>query len=93
MGLSLGHLIVLLVIIMLFGPKRVSSLGAQLGKSLRAFKDSLDKVKDDTGLGEVTKSMGDFQNNVKDFKDSVNPLKSSPMEEKKMGDDKKTPNA
>ena len=90
MGLSLGHLIVLLVIVMLFGPKRVASLGEQLGRSFRGIRNSLDKVKDETGLGDVAKSVGDFQNNVKDLKDSVNPLKTSATKRKEDASDSKS---
>ena len=68
---------------MLFGPKRVTALGEQLGKSLRSLRNSLDKAKGETGLGDVAKSVGDFQQNVNNLKDSVNPLKSSPVEAKK----------
>ncbi|MGE0616349.1 MAG: twin-arginine translocase TatA/TatE family subunit [Bacteriovoracia bacterium] len=41
-GLSLGHLLILLVVILLFGAKRLPELGGALGKGLRAFKKGLD---------------------------------------------------
>jgi sec-independent protein translocase protein TatA len=34
-------LIVLLIVLVIFGPKRLPRLGRQLGKGLREFKDSL----------------------------------------------------
>ncbi len=47
MGLSLGHLIVLLVIVLLFGGKRLPELGSALGRGLRSFKRGIEG-KDDT---------------------------------------------
>ncbi len=35
-----------LAAVVLFGPKRLPELGASLGKSLRGFKDELDKPED-----------------------------------------------
>lgn len=37
---SIGHwLVVLLVLALVFGPKRLAELGGGLGKGIRAFKD------------------------------------------------------
>jgi len=41
-GLSLGHILILLVVILLFGARRLPELGSSLGKGLRAFKSGLD---------------------------------------------------
>lgn len=41
-GLSLGHLIILSVIVLLFGHKRLPELGHALGKGLGAFKRGLE---------------------------------------------------
>ena len=44
MGLGLGWVeiaVIILVVVVLFGPKRLPELGASLGKSLRGFKDEL----------------------------------------------------
>jgi sec-independent protein translocase protein TatA len=40
-------LIVLVVILLVFGPKRLPSLGRQLGGGMREFKDSLTKKADE----------------------------------------------
>jgi sec-independent protein translocase protein TatA len=42
-------LIVLVIVLLIFGPKRLPGLGRQLGRGLREFKDSLtgDKRHDD----------------------------------------------
>ena len=47
MGISIGHLIVILVILMLvFGPSRLEGLGSSLGKAVRGFKDAVDGIDD-----------------------------------------------
>lgn len=40
-GISGEHLLVLLVILLVFGPKRLPDLGNSLGRTLRNFKDAL----------------------------------------------------
>jgi sec-independent protein translocase protein TatA len=53
---SIGPLelaIVLLIVLIVFGPKRLPGLGRQLGSGMREFKDSLTgKDKDDEGDDE-----------------------------------------
>lgn len=49
MGLSLGHLLILAVILLLFGTKKLPELASALGKSARAFKNALEHDKDDDG--------------------------------------------
>ena len=51
--LSLGHLLILVVVILLFGARRLPELGGALGKGLRAFKSGLEgkdtlEVKDES---------------------------------------------
>lgn len=41
-GLSLGHILILLLIVLLFGAKRLPELGGALGKGLRSFKKGLE---------------------------------------------------
>lgn len=42
-GLSTGHLIILLVVVLLlFGTKRLPELGSSLGKGIRGFKKALE---------------------------------------------------
>ncbi len=41
-GLSLGHLLILALVVLLFGAKRLPELGSALGKGMRAFKRGLD---------------------------------------------------
>lgn len=42
MGLSLGHLLILAVVLLLFGTKRLPALATALGKSMRAFREALE---------------------------------------------------
>lgn len=47
-GLGFPELLVILVIALLvFGPSRLPEVGTFLGKSLRAFRDSIDHHEDD----------------------------------------------
>ena len=40
-GLSLGHIIILGVVVLLFGSRRLPELGSALGKGMNAFKKGL----------------------------------------------------
>ncbi len=50
-------LIILLVVVLLFGPGRIARIGSELGKSIRGFKDSVGADKkpedDDSHSDEV----------------------------------------
>jgi sec-independent protein translocase protein TatA len=41
-------LVVLAIVLLIFGPKRLPSLGRQLGQGLREFKDSITGKSDDS---------------------------------------------
>lgn len=45
-GLSLGHLIILSVVVLLFGSRRLPELGSALGRGLNAFKKGLSGEED-----------------------------------------------
>ena len=57
-------LIVLGIVLLIFGPKRLPSLGRQLGAGMREFKDSISKRsgddddEDDGGRREATAALG-----------------------------------
>lgn len=58
-GLSLGHLMILTVVVLLFGHRRLPELGNALGRGLGAFKKGLEgKDQDDTD------AQGPGQNNL-----------------------------
>ena len=47
-GLSLPHLILLIIILLIFfGPSRLPQLGQSLGKAIRGFKDGLNEINAD----------------------------------------------
>lgn len=46
-GLSLGHLLVILVVVLLFGARRLPELGSAMGKGMRAFKKGLEGEDED----------------------------------------------
>lgn len=41
-GLSVGHLLIVLIVVLLFGARRLPELGSSLGKGMRAFKKGLE---------------------------------------------------
>lgn len=45
-GLSMGHLIILSVVVLLFGSRRLPELGSALGKGMNAFKKGLSGEED-----------------------------------------------
>lgn len=48
MGLSLPHMIILVLILLLFfGPSRLPQLGQSLGKAIRGFKEGLNEINAD----------------------------------------------
>ncbi len=49
-GLSLGHLIIVGLVVLLFGYRRLPELGSALGRGLSAFKKGLEGKDDDDKL-------------------------------------------
>jgi sec-independent protein translocase protein TatA len=45
-GLSLGHLIIVSIVVLLFGSRRLPELGSALGKGMHAFKKGLSGEED-----------------------------------------------
>ena len=52
-GISGEHLLVLLVILLVFGPKRLPDLGNSLGRTLRNFKDAMAGNDRDTAANTI----------------------------------------
>jgi sec-independent protein translocase protein TatA len=57
-------IVVLVIVLLIFGPKRLPSLGRQLGGGMREFKDSItgkddDENTDATGRPAITKAEAD----------------------------------
>jgi sec-independent protein translocase protein TatA len=59
-GLSLGHLIILAVVVLLFGHRRLPELGSALGRGMAAFKKGLEG-KDQNGRIEDRNHHDDTQ--------------------------------
>lgn len=59
-------LILLVVVLLVFGPKKLPSMGRNLGRGMREFKES---VTDHTS--ELKEAIGDTPG---EFKDAINPL-------------------
>lgn len=53
-GLSFSHLIILFVIVLLFGSKRLPGLGLALGKGIASFKKGLEGA----GVDESSEQVG-----------------------------------
>ena len=47
-------IIVLILALLVFGPKRLPQMGRSLGKGVREFRKAADTAKQEFGLGEVT---------------------------------------
>ena len=49
-------IIVLVIVLVIFGPKRLPGLGRQLGKGMREFKDTIGGDRDDDSPVQVTQA-------------------------------------
>ena len=72
-GLSVGHLVVLSVVVLLFGARRLPELGSSLGKGLNAFKKGL------SGEEDLKPSLGH-----RDTGETIQPDAVLPPEQKKV---------
>lgn len=71
-GLGLTELLIILaVVILLFGAKRLPMLSKDLGKSSRELKDSFTDGKNDKSLKDIAKEMGDSAQKIKKNVDIV----------------------
>lgn len=65
MELSLPHILILLVIVLLvFGAKRIPEIGSSLGKGIREFKNSLKEVGTDQPQQPLTPPPTSSSNSV-----------------------------
>lgn len=54
MGLSIGHLVVvLLIVLLLFGAKRLRTIGSDLGSAVKGFRDSMNEGKEEPAKERV----------------------------------------
>ncbi len=58
-GIGMTELLIILIIaLIIFGPKRLPELAKHLGKAMREFKKATDEVKENIGLNEL--ELNDF---------------------------------
>ena len=56
MGISMGHLLLLLlVVVLVFGTKKLGNIGSDLGKAVKGFKDGV-KGEEDKAADEKSKT-------------------------------------
>ena len=58
-------MVILLIVVMLFGAKKIPELAQGLGKGMKEFKKATDDIK------KEIKDESDIVNNIKDFKDDL----------------------
>jgi TatA/E family protein of Tat protein translocase len=74
-------IIVLVLALLVFGPKRLPQMGKSLGKGVREFRKAADTAKTELGLGEVTDQINEvkstFTEPLKGVTSTIGDLKSS----------------
>jgi len=71
-GISLWQLlIVLLIVIVIFGTKRLSSIGSDLGGAVKGFRKSMSDADKDEDAAQLKKPDAEFSESGADAADSV----------------------
>jgi TatA/E family protein of Tat protein translocase len=74
-------IIVLILALLVFGPKRLPQMGKSLGKGVREFRKAADTAKEELGLGGVTDQINEvkstFTEPIKEVTGTFTDLKSS----------------
>lgn len=52
-GLSFGHLVIVFIVVLLFGSRKLPELGSALGKGVRAFKKGLEGEDSDKDQSKI----------------------------------------
>ncbi len=55
-------LIVLAIVLIIFGPKRLRSLGSDLGKSIKGFRSAMNEDDRTEKIGDTSQQDADFDN-------------------------------
>ncbi|MFA4964911.1 MAG: twin-arginine translocase TatA/TatE family subunit, partial [Thermoleophilia bacterium] len=63
--------IVLVLALLVFGPKRLPQAGRSLGRAVREFKKATDVARSELGLDEVTKGIREVKGGISDIKSSA----------------------
>ncbi|MBU6153518.1 MAG: twin-arginine translocase TatA/TatE family subunit [Bdellovibrionales bacterium] len=56
-GISFEHILIVGVVLLLFGPKRLPELGKSLGLSIKNFKDSFNGIEKDSKTSDQIASL------------------------------------
>ena len=66
-SISIWHwLIVLLVVVLIFGTKKLRNMGTDLGGAVKGFKDGMKGDEDKRPAGEITASGSTIEGEIKD---------------------------
>jgi TatA/E family protein of Tat protein translocase len=65
-------LIVLVLAMLFFGPKRVPELGGALGRGLRDFRKGLHQTKEEMGINEIQEQVHDVKVSVQSLPNEIN---------------------
>jgi TatA/E family protein of Tat protein translocase len=76
-------IIVLILALLVFGPKRLPQMGRSLGKGVREFRKAADTAKQEFGLGEVTDTIKDVKQSVAEPFKEVKSTVTEPFKEVK----------
>ncbi len=55
-------LIILVIVLVIFGPKRLRSLGSDLGKSIKGFRSAMNEDDKTEKIGDTSQQDADFDN-------------------------------
>jgi sec-independent protein translocase protein TatA len=66
-SLSIWHLLILLLVVLLvFGTKKLRNIGSDLGGAVKGFKDGMKTDEDKKPGGEITSSASTIEGEIKD---------------------------
>ncbi len=83
-------ILIFVVALLVFGPKRLPEIGRSVGKAIREFKKTSEEIKgrieDEIQASEIKDAARDLRTGVQDIKDSLlkEPEKNEPEEGKKV---------
>lgn len=73
-GMGMPELLLILVVaLVVVGPKKLPDLAKSLGKGMRQFRDAADEIKGEFSETETYKDVMEVKNSFKDTVDSLNP--------------------
>jgi sec-independent protein translocase protein TatA len=57
-------LIVLVIVLVVFGPKRLPEMGKQLGRTIREFRAATSEIRSQIGVDDITRSVTDIRSTL-----------------------------